>query len=444
MHVCLKWSDANIDTIVHVLECFYRASGLRINMSKRKLMGISVDDDKVDQAALKFGCATLMTLFSYLGSKVGGLMSCIQSWNEIVDHMVARLSKWKMKTLSIGGRLTLLKSVLGSMLIYHMSIFKVHMKVLQHMKSIRCHFLMELIFLIKKPIWVKWKNVLAYKEKGGLGVSSLYALNIALMFKWVWWFLTQSLTLWARVITAIHGDDEKIGKNAKSVYPSIWLDIVHELELIKKQGIDVANCIHKKLGNGANTVDFASKLSHISLDYSFRRVPRGGVEHTPFVAMLAKVAGVSLVNMRDMWVWSLEGLGEFSAASVRKLIDDKMLPEVSSKTRWSKAMPIKINVHAWKVRLDCLPTRINISRRGMDIESILCSICDNAVESTKHIIFTCRRAREIFRKISCWWDVSYTEVSSYEESLDWISILRFFDKYKQLLEGVCYTMWWHI
>nr|GEX55943.1 hypothetical protein [Tanacetum cinerariifolium] len=76
-----QWNDSNIDTIVYVLDCFYRALGLRINMSP----------------------------FSYLGSKVGGIMSLIRSWNEIVDSMIVRLSKWKMKILSIGGRLTLLK-----------------------------------------------------------------------------------------------------------------------------------------------------------------------------------------------------------------------------------------------------------------------------------------------------------------------------------------------
>ncbi|GJZ99205.1 RNA-directed DNA polymerase, eukaryota [Tanacetum coccineum] len=149
-----QWSDSNIDTIVHVLDCFYRASGLRINMSKSKLMGISVDEEKVDQAAEKIRCAILKAPFSYLGSKVGGLMSRIQSWNEIVDTMVARLSKWKMKTLSI-----------------------VPMKVLQRMKSIRCHFFNGADLGGKKSIWVKWNNVLASKEKGGLGVSSLYALN---------------------------------------------------------------------------------------------------------------------------------------------------------------------------------------------------------------------------------------------------------------------------
>nr|GFA02544.1 RNA-directed DNA polymerase, eukaryota [Tanacetum cinerariifolium] len=38
----------------------------------------------------------------------------------------------------------------------------------------------------KKASWVQWNKVLVPKDNGGLGVSSLYALNRGLMFKWVW------------------------------------------------------------------------------------------------------------------------------------------------------------------------------------------------------------------------------------------------------------------
>ncbi|GKC43302.1 RNA-directed DNA polymerase, eukaryota, partial [Tanacetum coccineum] len=130
------WSDSNISTIVHVLECFFRASGLRINIQKSKLMGIAVDDVKVSQAAKSIGCLTFTTPFSYLGVKVGGRMSRIKSWDEIVNKLLARLSKWKTKTLSIGGWLTLLKSVLGSTPIYYMSMFKVPIQVLKKIETI--------------------------------------------------------------------------------------------------------------------------------------------------------------------------------------------------------------------------------------------------------------------------------------------------------------------
>nr|GEW58633.1 RNA-directed DNA polymerase, eukaryota, reverse transcriptase zinc-binding domain protein [Tanacetum cinerariifolium] len=51
--------------------------------------------------------------------------------------------------------------------------------------------------------------MLASKEKGGLDVSSLYALNRGLMLKWVWRFYSQKTSLWARVIKAIYDDDGK-------------------------------------------------------------------------------------------------------------------------------------------------------------------------------------------------------------------------------------------
>lgn len=63
------------------------------------------------------------------------------------------------------------------------SIFKVPIKVLQKMESIRNYFFSGVDQSGKKLIWVKWNNVLASKEKGGLGVSNLYALNRALLFK---------------------------------------------------------------------------------------------------------------------------------------------------------------------------------------------------------------------------------------------------------------------
>nr|GEW40390.1 RNA-directed DNA polymerase, eukaryota [Tanacetum cinerariifolium] len=149
------WSESNIHTITPVLSCFYRASGLRINMNKSKLMGVFVENNKVEQAITKIGCSILKAPFSYLGSKVGGIMSRIQSWNEVVTKLVDRLSKWKLKTLSIGGRLTLLKAVLGSMPIFHMSLFKVPANVLQRMEAIRCHFFNGVDQNDKKRIWVK-------------------------------------------------------------------------------------------------------------------------------------------------------------------------------------------------------------------------------------------------------------------------------------------------
>ena len=83
------------------------------------------------------------------------------------------------------------------------------------------------------------------------------------------------------------------------------------------------------------------------------------------------VALVQLVQMKDRWVWTLSGNGEFSVKSVRILMNDFLLSSNLHPTRWVKEIPIKINVFAWKVKKDKLPTCFNLSRVGIDIHFIV-------------------------------------------------------------------------
>nr|GEV77959.1 RNA-directed DNA polymerase, eukaryota, reverse transcriptase zinc-binding domain protein [Tanacetum cinerariifolium] len=69
----------------------------------------------------------------------------------------------------------------------------------------------------------------------------------------VWHFITQGSSLWARVIKVLHDYDGEIGQKVKSCYPSLWLDIIDEVEMFKSRGIDLVSLINSKLSNGANT-----------------------------------------------------------------------------------------------------------------------------------------------------------------------------------------------
>ncbi|GKC12914.1 hypothetical protein Tco_1009696 [Tanacetum coccineum] len=90
----------------------------------------------------------------------------------------------------------------------------------------------------------------------------------------------------------------------------------------------------------------ANKLSHGDISSSFRRVPRGGLEEFQYLQLSKDMEDVSLIDMKDRWSWSLDGAEDFSVASVRKMIDDRNLPVVSSKTRWINEVPIKVNILA--------------------------------------------------------------------------------------------------
>ena len=191
-------------------------------------------------------------------------------------------------------------------------------------------------------------------------------------------------------------------------------------------------------------INVTSKLAHVNLGSFLRRIPRSGAELEQFNDMSNSLVGFQLPTMKDRWVCSLTGSGEFSVASIRKFVDDHLLPDVSSKFCWRKIVPIKVNILAWKIKLDYLPTRFNLSRRGLDIHSILCPICENHTETSSHIFFACSVARDILSNIASWWDVRPPQVASFEELKVWRASLNLSSNRKLVLEGVIYTAWWTI
>ncbi|GKE16325.1 RNA-directed DNA polymerase, eukaryota, partial [Tanacetum coccineum] len=179
-----EWSQDNLKGIMHSLRCFSLLSGLSINIKKSHLLGVGIPASYVNEVT------------SSIDDTINKLKMRLSKW---------RLSKWKLKTLSIGGLLTLLKSVLGSTPIYNMSLYKVPKTVLNSMEAIQRNFFNGTQDDERKITWVKWTKMLASKKQGGLGVSSFYTLNRALLIKWVWRFLSRDNSLWARIIHAIHG-----------------------------------------------------------------------------------------------------------------------------------------------------------------------------------------------------------------------------------------------
>ncbi|GJR33625.1 RNA-directed DNA polymerase, eukaryota, reverse transcriptase zinc-binding domain protein [Tanacetum coccineum] len=401
-------------------------------------------------------------------------MSRLSFWDDVIAKLSARLSKWKLKSLSIGGRLTLIKSVLSSLPLYYMSSFKVPKGVLSKMESIRRNFFNSVENAEKKMSLIGWNKILASKKNGGLDVFSFFAYNRAHLFKWIWiWrFLANGASLWSRFISAIYGIRGALDNSSSYSRRSPWLDIVNEVRKLASKGIDILSLVKKKVGNGEATsfwndvwlgdfplkqtyprlyfleldkhVSVASKLRANSLISSFRRSPRSGIEEEQLLLLISNTSSVILPNISDRWSWLLDPSGDFSVKSTREFIDDSMLPKTDVPTRWVKSIPIKINIFAWRVSLDKLPTRLNLSLRGLDIPSIICPLCSIAVESTSHLLFSCQLARQLMIKVVHWWELEYQDFHSYEDWLLWFKNLRVSKRLKDVFEGVCYISWWVI
>nr|GEZ19897.1 RNA-directed DNA polymerase, eukaryota [Tanacetum cinerariifolium] len=333
--------------------------GLKINDKKSHLLGVGTSNDKIIAASSNLGCSVMKTPFKYLGVMVGGNMSNVIAWGDIICKVKSLLSKWKLKTLSIGGRLTLLKSVLGSTPIFWMSVYKVPKSVLSSMEAIQRNFFNGAQGNEKKITRVKWTK---------------------------------------------------------------------EIGVLKSRGVDLISHCKKRVGNGMLTRfwndvwigDQQLRGSRISTTYA----PSGPYRVYDFG------------NAEDKWYWDLNGSGAFCVKDVRNLLDESFLPKDNIVTRWIKFIPIKINVFAWKVYLDRLPTRPNLLHRGIHVPSLSSLICSSALEDTSHLLFSCGMASDVVRLVCRWWDLVWTPLGSYSEWLLWFNSIRLGSKSKAILEGV--------
>ncbi|GKA96706.1 RNA-directed DNA polymerase, eukaryota [Tanacetum coccineum] len=346
------------------------------------------------------------------GVPVGDHMTRIFAWDNVLQKSHERLSKWKSKTLSIGGRLTLLKSVLGATPLYTMSIYKAPKRVLQMLETIHSKFFYGADSSEKKITWIAWEKVLASKKHR-------VVLRMLVFIK------------------AIYGPT--LESHAVN-FPSPWYSILREV-----LGDTLSERFPRLFALENNKqISIASKWGEPSLDSSFRRPIRGGVKQQQWSELLSFPGTISFSSLPDRWVCDLNGDGVFSVKHIRSRIDDLLLPSVGFETRWVKFIPIKVNIFVWRARLDRLPTRCNLSDRGVPLNSMLCPLCGSENEDSPHVFFRCELAKLISRKVCRWWDLSWNDASSFIDWFTSFSSIWLPAKLKLMLEGVFYVAWWHI
>ncbi|MCH86380.1 cysteine-rich receptor-like protein kinase, partial [Trifolium medium] len=165
-------SWANVHALRAVLVLFEAVSRLKVKFNKSMLVGVNIVDSWLAEAASVLGCIVGKVPFMYLGLPIGGDPRRLSFWDPVLTRIRSRLSGWKSRFLSFGGRLILLKFVLTSLPVYAISFFKAP----------------------------------SGKKYGRLGVRHLREFNIALLGKWCWRLLVDRGGLWYRVLVARYGE----------------------------------------------------------------------------------------------------------------------------------------------------------------------------------------------------------------------------------------------
>ncbi|GJV94055.1 RNA-directed DNA polymerase, eukaryota, reverse transcriptase zinc-binding domain protein [Tanacetum coccineum] len=266
--------------------------------------------------------------------------------------------------------------------------------------------------------WIKWDLVLASKAYGGLGVGSLKSFNLALLQKWRWRFLTRPHTLWVSLIKYVHGEDGGLD-SARCATHGTWANVVASIHALHARDIILNNTIRLKVGCGSRVRFWKDVwIGDNALNEQYNRLFRldvnedcymadrwsvngrywhwcrpieGGKTSGMLAAMMDDIQNVNLNSESDSWQWLLGKDGVFTVGETRKHIDNVM----DSSIRWNKFLPRKINVFMWRLSLDRLPHRFNLSRCGFDIDSILCPICLKTAETKGHVFSTCEFAYDV-------------------------------------------------
>ncbi|XP_039040629.1 uncharacterized protein LOC120178942 [Hibiscus syriacus] len=134
-------SKTQIMNLKRVLRVFEVMSGLQLNLKKSRLFGINISQQEVKTWADSIGCLVGNFPSNFLGLPLGATRNSSVIWEPVVQNFHSKLAGWKAATLSLAGRLVLIKSVLSSLPTYFFVYIKIPASILKTLNSIMSNFL---------------------------------------------------------------------------------------------------------------------------------------------------------------------------------------------------------------------------------------------------------------------------------------------------------------
>ena len=139
--ILFMYHDIEKATNMKMLLCaFEQLSGLKINFHKSEIFCFRQAKEMEQQYSQLFGCQSGKYLFRYLGIPMHFRKLSNAHWRIIEEKFEKKLSSWKGKHMSVGGRLVLINSVLTSLTMFMLSFFEVPKGVLEKLDYYRSRF----------------------------------------------------------------------------------------------------------------------------------------------------------------------------------------------------------------------------------------------------------------------------------------------------------------
>lgn len=133
----------------------------------------------------------------YLGVPIfsGRVKSCYLY--DLLLKISKKIEGWKMRYISAGARLLLIKIVLSSLLVHLLSVLPVPKQIFDKINSLFSTFFWGSLEGRPKRKWVSWEAVCKPVDEGGVGLRNIVDVYSSLQFKFAWRFISED-TLWSR------------------------------------------------------------------------------------------------------------------------------------------------------------------------------------------------------------------------------------------------------
>ena len=421
----LLFCGANKDQLKYlgwILMWFEALSGLRINLNKSEIVPIG-SVDNVLELAVEIGCGIGSLPSSYLGLPLGASHKALGVWDTVEDRFRKRLSSWKAQYISKGGRLTLIQSILSSLPIYCLSLFRMPVTICNKLEKIQREFLWSGGSLAKKSHLVNWKTVCTAKKKGGLDLRRFAILNKALMCKWCWCFANERDALWRKVIRSKFGEDYG-GWCSGDIKGGFGVGLWKE---IRKEWPQLIQNTYLALGNGRR-ISFWRDVwcGEEALSLMFPNLFRLTAQKNARVAEVwnwdSGEGGWNSIFLRSFNDWELEEVVRFFQVlyrnQLRSLMEDKIIfkgsrndvfsvssmyrvldcsPQVAFPSRliWNPVIPPRMGFFAWEASWGKVLTLDQLKRRGRALAN-RCFLCEDDEEDINHLLLHCKKARMLW------------------------------------------------
>ena len=332
----------------------------------------------------------------------------------LIDKIGARLPGWKGKFLSSSGKEILVKTVLSSLPIYHLTVFHAHKWLIKRIDRIRRSFLWRGESPDKVSgghSLINWPTTCLPKTKGGLGILELERFTRALRLRWLWFKWKQKQRAWNDLEIPCDKVDREL------------------FEKTRRKNITVRQALNNN-----------KWIDHIY-------PPTSPEEVRQFVRLWEELQGVVLnVEIQDdiSWRWTADGV--YTTQSAYQIQFVGVYSRMKITPIWRAKAEHKCRFFAWTLMHKKILTANNFLKRGWT-EDTECKLCDNDLETPTHLCKDCPFTKEVWGFIKHWFNLSVLQTVSEGGSIYsfWLRCRRKFDKnQRKEVDGILIYFWWNI